>query len=56
VINAHHTFADPAMSGRKLVNLKLPCRKAECSRYWNGPRRPDAEVWAFLQAWRAGVH
>ena len=53
ILNAHHTFGDPATLRRKLVNMKLLGRESDCSRYWKEPRRPDADTRAFLQAWRA---
>ena len=55
VLNAHHTFGDPATLRRELVNMKLLGRLDDCSKYWKEPRRPDDEVRAFLQAWRAGL-
>lgn len=53
IVNAQHTFGDPATLRRELVNMKLLGRESDCSRYWKEPRRPDADVCAFLQAWRA---
>lgn len=53
ILNAHHTFGDPATLRRELVNMKLLGRESDCSRYWKEPRRPDADTRAFLQAWRA---
>jgi hypothetical protein len=53
ILNAHHTFGDPATLRRELVNMKLMGRKSDCSAYWKEPQRPDAEVRAFLHAWRA---
>jgi len=35
--------------------MKLLGRLDDCSKYWKEPRRPDPEVRAFLQAWRAGL-
>lgn len=55
VINAHHTFGDQATLRRELVNMKLVGRLDDCSKYWKEPRRPEPEVRAFLQAWRAGL-
>ncbi len=55
VLNAHHTFGDQATLRRELVNMKLLGRKDDCSQYWKEPRRPDADVQAFLRAWRAGL-
>ena len=55
VLNAHHSFGDPATLRRELVNMKLLARKPDCSEYWKEARRPDAEVRAFLHAWRAGL-
>jgi hypothetical protein len=53
VLNSQHTFGDYATLRRELVNMKLLGRESDCSSYWKEPRRPDAEVRAFLQAWRA---
>ena len=53
LLNAQHTFGDPATLRRELVNMKLLGRESDCSRYWKEPRRPDAETRAFLAAWRA---
>ncbi len=55
VLNAHHTFGDPATLRRELVNMKLLDRKSDCSEYWKEPQRPGEEVQAFLRAWRAGA-
>ena len=55
VINAFHVFGDQATLRRELVNMQLLGRTSDCSRYWKEPRRPDAEVHSFLQAWRAGL-
>jgi hypothetical protein len=55
VLNAHHSFGDPATLRRELVNMKLLARKPDCSEYWKEARRPDAEVRGFLHAWRAGL-
>jgi hypothetical protein len=53
ILNAQHTFGDPATLRRELINMKLLGRESDCSRYWKEPRRPDADTRAFLQAWRA---
>ncbi|HEY8047589.1 MAG TPA: DUF2087 domain-containing protein [Ramlibacter sp.] len=53
ILNAQHTFGDPATLRRELVNMKLLGRESDCSRYWKEPRRPDGDTRAFLQAWRA---
>jgi hypothetical protein len=53
LLNALHTFGDPATLRRELVNMKLLGRESDCSRYWKEPRRPDPATRAFLQAWRA---
>jgi hypothetical protein len=53
ILNAQHTFGDPATLRRELVNMKLLGRESDCSRYWKEPRRPDADTRAFLRAWRA---
>jgi len=53
ILNAQHTFGDPATLRRELVNMKLLGRESDCSRYWKEPRRPDADTRAFLSAWRA---
>jgi len=55
VLNAHHTFGDPATLRRELVNMKLLGRLDDCSKYWKEPRRPGDEERAFLHAWRAGL-
>ena len=55
LINAHHTFGDPATLRRELVGMKLVGRLSDCSKYWKEPRRPEPEVRAFLHAWRAGL-
>lgn len=55
VLNAHHTFGDPATLRRELVNMKLLGRKSDCSEYWKEPQRPGEDVQAFLRAWRAGA-
>lgn len=55
ILNAQHTFGDPATLRRELVNMKLLGRESDCSRYWKEPRRPDADTRAFLAAWRAQV-
>ncbi len=53
ILNAHHTFGDQATLRRELVNMKLLGRKSDCSAYWKEPQQPDAEVRAFLNAWRS---
>jgi hypothetical protein len=53
IVNAQHTFGDPATLRRELINMKLLGRESDCSRYWKEARRPDADTRAFLQAWRA---
>ncbi len=53
LLNAGHTFGDPATLRRELVNMKLLGRKSDCSQYWKEPQRPDADTQMFLQAWRA---
>lgn len=53
ILNAQHTFGDPATLRRELVNMKLLGRESDCSRYWKLPARPDPETRAFLKAWRA---
>jgi hypothetical protein len=53
ILNSQHTFGDPATLRRELVEMKLLSRESDCSRYWKEPRRPDADVRAFLRAWRA---
>jgi hypothetical protein len=53
ILNAHHTFGDPATLRRELVNMKLLGRESDCSRYWKENARPDTETRAFLKAWRA---
>ena len=53
ILNAQHTFGDPATLRRELVNMRLLGRESDCSRYWKEARRPDADMRAFLQAWRA---
>ncbi len=35
--------------------MKLVGRLGDCSKYWKEPRRPESDVRAFLQAWRAGL-
>jgi hypothetical protein len=55
VLNAHHLFGDPATLRRELVEMKLLGRLDDCSKYWKEARRPDEDVRAFLQAWRAGM-
>ena len=55
ILNAHHTFGDPATLRRELVNMKLLGRESDCSRYWKEPRRPDDATRLFLRAWRAGA-
>ena len=52
ILNAHHTFGDPATLRRELVNMKLLSRKSDCSQYWKEPQRPSAEVQSFLKALR----
>jgi hypothetical protein len=53
IVNAQHTFGDPATLRREMVNMKLLGRESDCSRYWKEPKRPDADTRAFLHAWRA---
>ena len=55
ILNAHHTFGDPATLRRELVNMKLLGRESDCSRYWKEARRPDEDTRLFLRAWRSGV-
>ena len=55
ILNAHHTFGDPATLRRELINMKLLGRKSDCSEYWKEAHRPTPEVQVFLQAWRAGL-
>lgn len=55
LLNAHHTFGDPATLRRELINMKLLSRKSDCSQYWKEAQRPDEDVQAFLRAWRAGL-
>ena len=52
ILNAHHSFGDPATLRRELVNMGLMGRKSDCSQYWKEAQRPDAEVQSFLQALR----
>lgn len=52
ILNAHHTFGDPATLRRELVNMKLLSRKSDCSQYWKEPQRPSDEVQGFLKALR----
>lgn len=52
ILNAHHTFGDPATLRRELVNMKLLSRKSDCSQYWKEPQRPNDEVQGFLKALR----
>jgi hypothetical protein len=52
ILNARHTFGDPATLRRELVNMKLLGRESDCSRYWKEPRRPDEATKLFLRAWR----
>lgn len=52
LLNAHHTFGDPASLRREMVEMGLLGRLPDCSRYWKEARRPTAEVQAFLRAWR----
>ena len=52
ILNAHHTFGDPATLRRELVNMKLLSRKSDCSQYWKEPQRPSDEVQSFLKALR----
>jgi hypothetical protein len=52
VLNANHTFGDPATLRRELVNMRLLGRESDCSRYWKEARRPDAQTQTFLRAWR----
>lgn len=54
ILNAHHTFGDPATLRRELVNMKLMGRKSDCSQYWKEPQRPNDEVRGFLKALRQG--
>lgn len=56
ILNARHTFGDPATLRRELVNMKLLGRESDCSRYWKEARRPDEATRLFLRAWRAGAH
>ena len=53
ILNAHHTFGDPATLRREMVEMQLLGRESDCRRYWKEPKRPDADARAFLQAWRA---
>jgi hypothetical protein len=55
LLNAHHIFGDPATLRREMVGMKLMDRKSDGSAYWKEPRRPEPDVLAFLQAWRAGL-
>jgi hypothetical protein len=55
ILNARHTFGDPATLRRELVNMGLLGRESDCSRYWKETRRPDAETAMFLRAWRLTV-
>ncbi|MBI5275419.1 MAG: DUF2087 domain-containing protein [Burkholderiales bacterium] len=55
LLNAHHTFGDPASLRREMVEMRLLGRLSDCSRYWKEPKRPTAEVQAFLKAWRAAL-
>jgi hypothetical protein len=52
ILNAHHTFGDPATLRRELVNMKLLGRKSDCSQYWKEAQRPNDEVQGFLKALR----
>ena len=54
ILNAHHTFGDPATLRRELVNMKLMGRKSDCSQYWKVPQRASEEVRGFLKALRQG--
>jgi len=53
LLNAHHTFGDPATLRRELIGMKLLDRKSDCSAYWKLAPRPTPEIQAFVQAWRA---
>jgi len=52
ILNAHHTFGDPATLRRELVSMKLLGRKSDCSQYWKEPQRPNDEAQGFLKALR----
>ena len=53
VLRATNAFGDHVTLRRELVNHRLLARKSDCSEYRKLPARPDAEVRALLQAWRA---
>jgi hypothetical protein len=55
LLNAHHTFGDPASLRREMVEMGLLGRLDDCSRYWKEAKRPTADVQAFLKAWRSGL-
>ena len=55
ILNAHHTFGDPATLRRELVEMQLLGRESDCSRYWKKAHRPDDATRLFLRAWRAGA-
>ena len=52
LLNAHHTFGDPASLRREMVEMGLLGRHSDCSKYWKESRRPPPDVQAFLSAWR----
>jgi hypothetical protein len=53
ILNAQHTFGDPASLRRELVNMGLLARKSDCSAYWKQPQRASPQARALLHAWRA---
>ena len=55
LLNAHHTFGDPASLRREMVEMGLLGRLDDCSKYWKEGKRPPADVQAFLKAWRASA-
>lgn len=49
-LSERHLFGDPATLRRELVTARLLWRTQDCRVYRKEPRRPDAEVQAFLAA------
>jgi len=41
ILNAQHTFGDPATLRREMVDSSCLGRESDCSRYWKEARRPE---------------
>jgi hypothetical protein len=55
ILKAAQTFGDHVTLRRELINHRLLTRKSDCSEYRKLPARPDDDIRALIEAWRARV-